>query len=442
MKLYWRMLLVLLSLVLVLAGCAGEPAEETAPEVATEAAAPVETVPPTQAPTEPEETLPPAVLPEEDAATGTLMFYFGDKAVHAGGMVSDILDLGIQTYQDLEQIVQPGHLSDVIRVRVEDEALAEKDRPFLFFVAANGTEEAMELSQCSVYALAVNTDQGVAFGSGKESTPFVTGQTTMDEMIAAYGEPDHMDGRKSYYREIAYYEPFNSVYFTFRNGKVRQIFTCYGANLFEEQAAEFNQELKGYFGNDCYILMNQYLDVKPYLNQTKETASLKSFCESVKLGEDTVELGKQVSELPETFREPLQGLKVPLGSKSYVTVGRNNPEEFWLINSVGSYGQLADGLTVKGVITKNCNYRNWGTDNSLFHTFEYDGLTQDATIEEILEKYGMPDSLDCTSTSRACYAWMEYQDEAGNYVHFCVDPMVNQIVEVHINKFFPKERHA
>lgn len=440
MKLTRRIMLVLLTVCTLLGGCAATDAEETVPETT---AAPVETAAPTEAPTEPVETAPVVELPAEDIATGTLCFYFGDKTVHAGGQVSDILDIGVQSYQDLQQTIQPGQMSEVIRVRIEDETVAVENRPFLFFVAVNSNDEPCTLAECMIYSLTINTDSGVAFGSGQETEHFYTGQTTLEQMLAVYGQPDHEDGRKSYYKEIAYYEPFSCAYFTFKNGVVRQIFTYYSANLFAEQAENFDHELSGYFGNDCYILMNQYLDVSGYLTPAEEIpATLTSFTESVKLGDQTVELGKSISEMPSPFRENLEDLTVPLGSKTYITIGRNDPEEFWVINTNGQHGRLAGKLTVKGVITKNCNYTNWGTDNSGFRTFEYDGLTQDSTIEDILEKYGMPGRLECTSNARKCYAWMEYEDESGNYVHFCVDPMTDQIVEVHVNKYFEKERHA
>lgn len=442
MKLTRRMMLVLLAVCMLLSGCGAaqaEPAQETVPETT----APAETAAPTEAPTELVEPLSVAQLPDEDIATGTLCFYFGDKTVYAGGLVSDILEVGIHTYADLEQMIQPGHMSEVVRVRIEDEAVPAENRPYLFFVAVNPTKEPCALADCIIFSLTVNTDSGVAFGSGQESEHFYTGETTLEEMLAVYGQPDHEDGRKSYYKEIAYYEPFNCAYFTFKNGVVRQIFTYYGANLFAEQAESFDHELTGYFGNDCLILMDQYLDVSGYLTTAEEVpATLTSFTESVKLGDQTLELDKPISEMPSPFRENLEGLTVPLGSKSYITIGRNNPEEFWVINSNGQHGQLAGRLTVKGLITKNCNYSNWGTDNSQFQTFEYDGLTQDSTIEDILDKYGMPGRLECTSNARKCFAWMEYRDETGNYVHFCVDPMLDQIVEVHVNKYYDKERHA
>lgn len=445
MKLFYRIVLVLL-VVSLISGCAVAPAETTP---ATAAVTEEPTEEPTEAPaTEPVEVLPEVKLPTEDAATGTLCFYFGDKTIYAGGKVADILAIGIQTYADLNQIIQPMHMSNVVRVRIEDEDVEEADRPFVFFVAVNPSEEPQKLADCTIYSLTINTDSGVAFGSGKEQTHFITGETTLEEMIAAYGEPDHQDGNNERYTEIAYYEPFSCAYFSFKNGKVRQIFTYYSANIFADQAEAFEHELSGYFGNDAYILMDQYLDVEDYL-PTEETdaeetvsANLVSFVETITLGGQQIDLGEAVSQMPSPFRDAFEGIQIPLGKHRYMTTGRVNAEEFWLINENGQSGYGADRLLVKGVITRNPNYSNWGEDNSAYNSFEYDGLTGDMTIEQILEKYGAPDELNCTSTARDCFVWMHYRDEAGNYVHFCVDPILDQLVELQVCKYFENEKHA
>ena len=463
MKMYRRMILVLLVVSMLLPGCAAAPEETTPATAATEA-----TEVPTEAATEPVEVLAEVKLPEEDVATGTLCLYFGDKTIYAGGQVADIIDIGVQTYSDWEQMIQPLHMSDVIRVRIEDESVAEKDRPFVFFVAVNTSEEPQMLKDCMIYSLTINTDSGVAFGSGQEQEHFVTGETTLDEMLETYGDPDYESKDTKYnFKEIAYYEPFSCAYFSFKNDKVRQIFTYYSANLFADQAEAFDHELTGYFGNDCYILMDQYLDVEPYLPKEEEetdeeetdkeekpddtaeetapestTGVLSEFVETITLADQTIELGMEVTEMPSPFKEAFVGLQVPLVLHTYMTVGRVNPEEFWLINENGQNGYLADTLLVKGVITRNRNYSNWGEDNSVYNSFEYDGLTEEMTIEDILEKYGAPKELNCTSTARDCFAWMHYEDENGNYVHFCVDPILDQLVEIRVNKYFPKENHA
>ena len=100
---------------------------------------------------------------------------------------------------------------------------------------------------------------------------------------------------------------------------------------------------------------------------------------------------------------------------------------------------MANNLIIKGVFTENRNYTNWGWDKSDFHEFQYENLTQDSTIEEILEQYGMPKDMQCTSTARNCFAWLFYEDQAGNQLNICVDPIVNQIVELRISKYYEGE---
>ena len=190
-------LILLLMVSLLLGGCAVRvTAEETVMPTVAPTQAPVEeTAAPTEAPTEPAEparfTLKETVFPEKDAATGTLTFYINNKKVYAGGPVSDLLDAGVTTYENLQAIVQPWHMTSVLRVRVEMEDTEEEDLPFVFFIAMNASDEPKMVSECMLYSVTINTDDYVLFGSGREAMPFVTGETTIDEIMAAYGEPDY-----------------------------------------------------------------------------------------------------------------------------------------------------------------------------------------------------------------------------------------------------------
>jgi hypothetical protein len=91
---------------------------------------------------------------------------------------------------------------------------------------------------------------------------------------------------------------------------------------------------------------------------------------------------------------------------------------------------------LNGVVTRNMNYQNWGKDYSDYHEFQYENLTQDSTIEDVLEQYGMPKKLHCTSYARGCFAWLFYEDAAGNMLEICVDPVLNQITEVQMVKYY------
>lgn len=471
MKAQRRMILLLLVIALMMPACAaGAPQETAAPTQSTQAPASTPTEAPTEAPTEPAEPerfhLSETVFPDTDTATGTLKFYIKGQEIYAGGPVSDLLDVGITTYEDLDQILQPWHISSVLRVRVEMENTRESDLPFVFFLAMNASDEPKSIRDCLFYSITINTDTGIPFGSGKEETPFVTGETTLDEITAAYGEPGYSQSRKADYCEIAYYEPFSCAYFSFKGGKVRQIYTYYAANVFGNLAESFDCDFTGrYFGNDCFILMNQYLDAMPYLlsdeadreaaaavvddgkTQQQDAGEFKELPQSgvgiveklsecITMAGDELVLGVPCIEMPELFGAPVWDQLMPVHKMRYVRGGRTNPEEFYFINLSEKTSEIANNLVVKGVLTRNMNYVNWGKDYSGFHEFRYENLTQDSTIEDVLEQYGAPKEMHCTSYARGCFAWLVYEDQAGNSMWVCVDPMLDQLVELRVEKYY------
>lgn len=457
MKMQSRLILLFLICSLMLSACGGAPAAETAGATAASTEAPAEIA------TEPVETLPPdpviaeTVFPKGDEATGTLHFYLNDKAVYAGGPVSDIIEAGISTHDDLSAMVEPGHMSATIRVQVEIEGAKKADKPYIFFVAVNPYGSPRMISECLIYSLTVNCERGIAFGSGKEAMPFTTYETTRDDITAAYGEPDYAYSRRMQYEEIAYYEPFSCAYFSFENDKVRQISTYYSRNIFHELADNVTLDLDTYFGLDCYLLMCQYMDVTSYLEEKEETEKtgeatdesgtgkteqagvLKKLSEEIKIDGKTVTLGCEVSKMPAIFSEHFEEIIMPVARHYYIRAGRNTKEEFFFINDDGQPIGNADELEVKGIITENRNYDNWGIDNSEFYNFNYEGITEDFTINQILEKYGQPMELHCTSNGRFCFAWLHYEDENGNTLRLRVDPILNELVEIRVSKFFEDE---
>lgn len=452
------LILLFLAACMLMTACAGN-ADNTATETAESST--VETEAPAPEVTEPAvevSKVAETVLPTGDEATGTLIFYINDQKVYAGGPVASLITAGVHSYDDLDAVVQPWEMSEMIRVRVIMEDVEEADEPLLFFVAVNASDEPKPVSECLFYSLTVNCEKGIKFGSGNEATPFVTGETKKDEIVEAYGEPTESNSAQSYYEEIIYYKPFNCAYFAFRGGKLRQVYTYYSANIYGELAEKFDHELTGgYFGADCYILMDQYLDVEKYLpaaeeEQTKTTAAepeetkedttgiLKSLSETITLNGETFDLGIRCVDMPAPFGAVFHELLMPVARHYYVRTGIVNEEEFYFINEKGQQNQYADDLLVKGVITENCNYTNWGTDNSAFHTFAYEKLTQNSTIDDIIEQYGMPKKLHCTSYARACFAWLFYEAENGNQLQLRVDPITNQLVEFRVIKYYEGER--
>jgi len=389
-------------------------------------------------------TLAETVFPEKDAATGTLKFYIGGQEVYAGGPVANLLAAGITTDEDLEKLVQPWHMTSVQRVRVKSE-----DRPFVFFVAMNGSNEPKPVSECLLYSVTINTEEGILFGSGKEQVPFVTGETSYEEILAAYGEPEYNKSGHANYREIAYYEPFSCAYFSFNQDVVRQVTTYYSANVFGSLAENFTYDLgASYFGNDAYILMNQYMDVAPYLPDAEvevTTGVLDGLTEAITMGGNELVMGTRVEDMPSPFAEQFVDQLMYMEKKYYFRGGRNTGEEFYFMNLDGLTKNkkkefIANKAIIKGVFTENKNYVNWGKDNSIFLEFRYENLTYESTIEDILEQYGMPYRLDCTSYGRNCFAWLFYKDEAGNKLEICVDPILDQIVELRFSKYYEGEK--
>lgn len=390
-------------------------------------------------------TLSETVFPEKDAATGTLKFYFNGKEVYAGGPVSNLLDMGVTEIDDLDQTVEPWHMTGVIRVRVNQ---ADGKKPFVFFVAMNTSNEPQKVSDCMIYSITINSEKGVSFGSGKEDVPFVTGETTLEEILTAYGEPRYNVSNNENYREIAYYEPFSCAYFSFQKDTVRQVTSYYAANVLGGLAENFTHDLgANYYGNDAYILMSQYMDVAPYLPDAEEkvtAGTVETLAEKITMGGQEVALGIRVDEMPSPFVDQIVDQLMYVNKMYYVRAGRNLGEEFYFMNLKGQTNNkkkepIANALIVKGVLTENKNYANWGKNNEIFHEFQYENLTQDSTIEQILEQYGMPYDMEFTSYARYCFVWLHYKDKAGNKLDICVDPMLDQIIELRVSKYYEGE---
>ena len=387
-------------------------------------------------------TLTETVFPEKDAATGTLKFYLGGKEIYAGAPVSALLELDVTVIDDLKQTVNPWNTTGVLRVRVRQE---DGSKPYVFFTAMNTSDQPKKVNECMIYSITINTEKGIRFGSGREDVPFVTGETELDDILDAYGKPTYDKSGNSAYREIAYYEPFSCAYFSFHNDVVRQVTTYYAANVFGEFAADFTHDLgKNYYGNDAYILMSRYMDVTPYLPGADEKVTagvVDALTESITLGGQEVALDIRVDAMPSPFKDQFLEQPIYLEKKHYARCGRNLGEEFYFINLKGQTKNkkkdpCANALIVKGVITENRNYTSQGKDNSKFYEFKYENLTQNSTIEEILEQYGMPYDMEFTSYARYCFVWLHYKDKAGNELDICVDPMLDQLIELRINKYY------
>lgn len=454
MKINKYILLMVLAMCLLLSACTvsatvQETAEPTvaateAVEEATEAAAVLEEESSDQGKLHYQPVLTQTVLPQSDEATGTLCFYLNGKTIYAGCPVADLIEVGFHSYTDLTTVVQPWHMSEVVRVLIDLPDTEEDDEPYLFFVAINASDEPCMISECLIYSITVNCQSGISFGSGQEREPFVSGVSTRDEIVGAYGEPDETVSGHTNYEEIYYYEPFSGVSFSFFGGKVRQISTYYSANVFGglEGSVDFGLDA-GATEKDCLILMSQYLDVTPYLEGgevAEGTGILTKFNDYFEINNSRIQFGCMVSELPSPFLEDLNDLAMVVDRNYYIRTGRNDPEEFFVINHKGQVNSRSNNLLIKGIVTESCHYSNWGVDNSDFHSFNCQGVTENSTIDDVLELFGQPAELICTNSERTCFAWMHYETEEGDTLRIRVDPMLNQVVEVHMSKYFEKQR--
>ncbi len=419
-----------LLVILLLAGC-NAPAVETEPTVIRPAE-----IQPTD--TQPVETQPQnvgPVFPEEDVATGLLKFYFGDQQIHAGGMVSEVLALEPRTFADLSQMLLPGHVSDILRMDIPDE---NGEETCFFIRAINTGDTAAAIADCRIYAVIVNTEGNASFGSGMEEEPFRNMKTTEEEILAAYGEPDFSRSGDEQYREIAYYSPFDHAYFAFEKGVLRQIVTCWSADYHGAAAEAFGEKLPDFFGNDAWILLDRFLDTKPYRegNVKKNTGVLDEIPMDITVDSQQIRLGCFVHEMPEKFSDPYREVPTHLGGMRYLRIGIGNPEEFYVINRHGLRDSYVYYAEVKGIFTSNRGYTNWGRDFSDYHEFAYAEISSDSTIADVLAAFGEPEEIYCSSNANYCFTWLHYRDAAGNEFRICVDPMVDQIVELSINKYY------
>lgn len=388
---------------------------------------PITTEPPV---TEPPETLPVAVFPETDQATGTLCFYIDGKPIYSGGTIASIAEAGAEFEDDLSFTLEPGYTSKNLRAKFAGE---DGKIRYLYVVAVNWGKESRTADLCSIYSLAVNCQEGISFGSGRGAEPYKTGVTTGEELIAAYGEPDYHNQGKDF-EELAYYEPYSCAYFVCRDGVVDQIRAYYSAHV---RTAPEKQPECSYAEADSWMLMSQYLDVTPYLAGKQEVVTQMQ--NTIQLGENTVELGKVCNELPELWYKDIEKMRVELEGRHFITVGKVGKPSFTLLNAQAGLVKKLGGTVIKGVQTYNPGYYNWGMDYSAYPAFTYGSITQDSSIQEILEVLGNPYEILCTSNGNTCFAWLHFHNDSGMTLKIMVDPGLNQVIEVRLDQHHNNE---
>ena len=418
-------------LVLLLAACGQATEEPAVPESVPE----VHTEPAAVTPTEPREE--PAHEEEDPVpgrlASGNLAFWVNGQEISAGDPVSRITDMDVELGIDPSTLVAPGQISGNISARVEADDLELEDETIFFFHAINDTGEPKMISQCRIYSLVFNMQPGIMLDSGDPEHPFVSRVSTMDELKAAYGEPDYYRKNAESYEEMAYYAPFDSLYFSFGDGILRQVAAVYAAGQPEYELPDF----EGYFGNDAYLLMGKYLDITPYLHASETDAVAPDLEDTILLGDMEILMGTMLKDLPERFSEPYQGAPLKLAKNHYILSGKSNGEEFYLLNKAGKTADSFNSCAVIGVVTHNAGYTNWGSDHSEFLPFAYQGLHNGSRIEDVIQIFGLPRQMHMTASAQACFVWMNYTDSKGNTLSLRVDPMTNQLAELRILQYVP-----
>ena len=417
-------------LLLMLAGCGRTPVPTDVTEPETAAVTLPETEPEETAPAVPEETISETVATEVEMKTG-MVFHAGDVTFRVGGLVSELVDAGGELGMDPETLIPAGQITGNIRVKISDEI-------YVFFHGFNDSVEEKSLSRCRIYSVTVNVQEGIQFGM-EEGATFTSGVSTVDQILEAYGPPDYRHSNSKTYEEIAYYAPFDSVYYSFKDGIVRQVMAVYwqpGQILTGEYAPD------GWFGNDALLLMGNYMDVSDYLSRDGSLEQVVSpdLGDKVIIGDEEIQLGCEFFDLPEIFTAPYESAPFYLDVDHYMLTGKDNGEEFYLLNRTDDELTIFRDATMIGIVTHNAGYTNWGSDYNNFHTFHYQGLDNGSTIEDILAIFGLPQQIDPSSSVNGCFVWMHYADADGDELRIRVDPMTNEIAELRILKYYPEAK--
>lgn len=375
-------------------------------------------------------------LSKQPHVSGALTFRVENVKLQVGGPVSDFIGDGVELGADPSALLEPGQISGNISIRIKMDGVSLDKEPILFFHAVNDSAEQRMISQCRIYSVIINTQSGIQFGCEDYDATFISGLSTIDEIKHVYGEPDYYRANGEKYEEMAYYAPFDSVYFSFQNGTVRQIMAIYAP---QKTSDTKELEKNGYFGYDALLTMGKYLDVSAYLpsDAVVDRGTSVDLEECITVGDVKLKLGSAFTDLPEMFSQPYEGAPLDLASNHYILTGKGNAEELFLLNDSKRAINSFRYCTLIGVVTHNAEYTNWGSDYADHNPFQYQGIDHHSTIEDIISNFGLPQELHATSSAHACFVWMHYRDQKGNELRIRVDPMLDAIVELRVMKYYP-----
>lgn len=420
-----RMVCMILTAFL-LAGCSASPKDTEA--VST---APAQTTPLPQT-TEPIPTDPEPYISIENAP-GKVYFRIGGRDFSCGQPVADILTTTEHVHADVEALVQPLGYSQDIRLRLPDEA-GDYTRT-VYFSAVNPTQEPLAVKDCLIYSLAVNCETGHNFGLGENS--FVTGQTTDEQIIAAWGEPtsltvSHWEGQEDgeNFRDLVYYRPFSYLQIITRGGVVDQVRAYHGAEL---HGALSQQEAPGEpWEADALLLLSRHMDITPYLNGGK--GGVAELPMEIEIEGKVIKMGVRTRDLPQPWRRLYENAACIMKARRCIYSQFPNQEGFIFGNPDQALMERFEDAQIKGIHAFNPLYSNRGYAQSAYRGFTYSGFDHTATIEEVVQTLGLPYEVYAENGPGWCFVWLHFVSSDGDTLRLKVDPESNQLIELRLEE--------
>ncbi len=205
-------------------------------------------------------------LPDDGIADGRMLISIGGRPIYAGCSLSDLVEAGFSVKEkDMERDVAPG---EKLRVDIVYESDDHKKENMVYVL--NMTDEETEAENCMVTGITM-TEGNYYFGTGDRiDHGFVPWETTSAQLREVYGEPDGFID-DSPFDYVMYGTPANYVSFTIgSDDDVIALRTGYYPDYFGDECnslLENNKDgdwnviyaaaaVKGYTGTDTDIYLN------------------------------------------------------------------------------------------------------------------------------------------------------------------------------------------
>ncbi len=429
-----RILCLLLAVTLLCGGCSAPIAQE--PGAATTVPTPTPGPTPTTAITpdpEPTQTFPAVTLPAVEQGTiqsapGTVTFHMGDFQIWCGCPVASLLEQDVRVDGDVEALVPAMGYSEDVRLNFPDDQ--GKYENYLFFVAVNPTQDPLPVKDCLVYSLAVTFQPGLGFSLGEGQ--FLTGASTREEILAAWGTPT-VDTQSLDYTELVYYRPFSMLQVILYQGVTVQVRAYHSAWLYPEltQAAYGD-----YTSGDAWAHLSRFMDVSGYA--AGEKGPMTDLPLTIQVDGKDIALGYGTAKLPQPWRGLYQYTRTRLDYRRYVYVQLAGREGFTFANVAHeSRIQFLYSTIIKGFHGFNPDYTCWGESIPTAYGFSYNGFDHTQSIAQVLAAMGAPREVICESGVSWCFVWLHYESKNGDTLRIKADPISGQLIELRLEQFIP-----